>query len=393
VHVGDLFLALAIIWFVAKVGGELAERGGQPAVLGELLAGMLIGPGGLGLVSESEVIRALAQVGVAILLFEIGLESDLGDLLRAGPQAAIVAVVGVLCPFVLGFAFGLAWGCPPLTSVFIGATLTATSVGITARVLSDLGRLKDPAARIVLGAAVIDDVLGLVILATVAAVVKTGSVSLGTIFVIVLKAVGFLVLALLLGIQFAPVLMRWVIRMRVRGSLVAMTLVACLLVAALGERMGLATIVGAFATGLVLARTEPRSRIEETLKPVADVLVPVFFVGVGMLADIRALNPFGTAGSSGAILAAVLTALAVVGKLVSGLAVYQRGVARWPVGVGMIPRGEVGLIFAGIGLATQVIDQTVYTALLTMVLLSTFVVPPWLRLVYQRPRQRRASDD
>jgi Na+:H+ antiporter len=384
VHAGDLFLALGIIWLVAKVGGELAERGGQPAVLGELLAGMLIGPGGLALVSESEVIHALAQIGVAILLFEIGLESDLGELLRAGPQATVVAVVGVVCPFVLGLAFGHAWGLPSLTAVFIGATLTATSVGITARVLTDLGRLHDPAARIVLGAAVIDDVLGLVILATVAAVVETGAVSVGTVLVIVLKAVGFLVIALLLGIRFAPILMRWVVRMRVRGSLIVMTLVACLLVAALGERMGLATIVGAFAIGLVLARTEPRARIEDTLKPVADILVPVFFVGVGMLADVRALNPFGPAGASATILAAALTALAVVGKLVSGLAVYQRGVARWPVGVGMVPRGEVGLIFAGIGLTSKVIDQTLYTALLTMVLLSTFVVPPWLRVIYQR---------
>lgn len=389
-HAGDLFLALAVIWLVAKVGGELAERGGQPAVLGELLAGMLIGPGGLALVSESDVTRALAQIGVAILLFEIGLESDLGELLRVGTQATIVAVVGVACPFALGFAFGLAWGLPSLTAVFIGATLTATSVGITARVLADLGRLHDPAARIVLGAAVIDDVLGLVILATVAAVVEKGAVSVGTVVVILLKAVGFLAIALLLGIRFAPVLMRWVIRMRVRGSLIVMTLVACLLVAALGERMGLATIVGAFAVGLVLARTEPRARIEETLKPVVDILVPVFFVTVGMLADVRALSPFGPAGASGTIFAAALTVLAVAGKLVSGLAVYQRGVARWPVGVGMIPRGEVGLIFAGIGLTTHVIDQTLYTALLTMVLLSTLVVPPWLRMVYQGPRNREA---
>jgi Kef-type K+ transport system membrane component KefB len=390
VHTTDLFLALAVIWLVAKVGGELAERGGQPAVLGELLAGMLVGPGALALVSESEVILAIAQIGVAILLFEIGLESDLGELLRAGPQATAVAVVGVVCPFALGLAFGLAWGLPSLTAVFVGATLTATSVGITARVLADLGRLQDPAARIVLGAAVIDDILGLVILATVAAVVETGAVSVGTVALVLVKAVGFLVVAILLGIQFAPVLMRWIIRMRVRGSLIAMTLVACLLVAALAEKMGLATIVGAFAIGLVLARTEPRARIEETLKPVADVLVPVFFVSVGMKADIGALNPFGSAGAGGTILAALLTLLAVAGKLVSGLAVYQRRVARWPVGVGMIPRGEVGLIFAGIGLATKVIDQTLYTALVAMVLLSTLMVPPWLRLIYQRLRNRGA---
>ncbi len=383
-HTATLFFALVTIWLAAKLGGELAERCKQPAVLGELMAGVLIGPGALALVSGSETLASLAEIGVAILLFEIGLESDLGQLLRAGPQALLVALVGVACPFALGFLFSAWWGFSTLTAVFVGATLTATSVGITARVLADLERLRDPAARIVLGAAVIDDVLGLVILATVTAVVQTGSVSLSTITLTLAKAVAFLVLALLLGAWFAPMLMRWITRMRVRGSLIGMALTACLLVAALAEVAGLATIIGAFAVGLGLARTEPKAHIELALKPVADLLVPIFFISVGMKADPAALSPFGPAGSVGSLLATILTALAIVGKLVSGLAVYQRRVARWPVGVGMIPRGEVGLIFAGIGLSTRVIDQALYTALLGMVLLTTFVVPPWLRVLYRR---------
>jgi len=380
-HAADLFLALAVIWIAAKIGGELAERIGQPAVLGELLAGMVIGPGALGLVSSSEVLRALAEIGVTILLFEIGLEADLDELLKAGVQSTAVAVVGVAAPFALGYLFAAWWGFPPTAAVFVGATLTATSVGITARVLADLGRLQHPAARVVLGAAVIDDVLGLVILATVTAVAQTGAVSVGTTAVILAKAVGFLVVALLVGIRFAPALMRLVTRLRVRGSLIVTALAACLLVAALAEWTGLATIIGAFALGLVLTKTESRHEIEHAIRPVADVLVPIFFVGVGMKADLSALNPFGAAGPTGAILASALTVLAIAGKLASGLAVYQRGIARWPIAVGMVPRGEVGLIFAGIGLATGVIDDQGYTALLAMVLISTLIVPPWLRTV------------
>ena len=383
-HGAEAFLALAAIWLAAKIAAELAERAGQPAVLGELLAGMAIGPSALGLVSETEVIQALAGLGVAILLFEIGLESDLDDLLRAGPQSTAVALVGIACPFCVGYLAGLAWGLGQMTAVFVGAALTATSVGITARVLADLGRLGDRASKIVLGAAVIDDVLGLVILAVVSALARSGTVSAASVALILAKAVGFLVIALLVGIRFAPALMVWVTRMRVRGSLIAMTLVTVVLVAAVAEQAGLAAIIGAFAVGLVLARTEPRARIEETLKPVSDLLVPVFFVSVGLKADLGGLNPFGAAGPAPALLALALTVIAVASKLVAGLAIYQRGVPRWVVGVGMVPRGEVGLIFAGIGLATAVIDQALYTALLAMVLLSTVVVPPWLRALFAR---------
>jgi Na+:H+ antiporter len=383
-HETSLFFALVTIWLGAKLAGELAERCHQPAVLGELIAGILIGPGVLGLVHESDALTGLAEIGVAILLFEIGLASDLSELVRVGPQATLVALVGVACPFALGFFFCAGWGLSTLTATFVGATLTATSVGITARVLADLGRLHDPAARIVLGAAVIDDVLGLVILATVTAIVQTGSVSAGAIAVTLAKAVTFLLLALLLGTRFAPLLMRWVTRMRVRGSLIAMALVACFLTAALAEVAGLATIIGAFAAGLVLARTERRAHIEDALKPVADLLVPIFFISVGMKAAPAALNPFGPGGAIVPLLAVVLTVLAVAGKLASGLAIYQRRIARWPVGVGMIPRGEVGLIFAGIGLSTRVVDQPLYTALLGMILVTTFVTPPWLRVLYRR---------
>ena len=380
-ELGGLLLGLVIVWLAAKLAGEAMERIGQTAVLGELLAGVLIGPGILGLVSESEILHALAEIGVIILLFEIGLESDLGELLRAGLQSTVVALVGIACPFALGYGLAIWWGKPTLVAVFIGTTLTATSVGITARVLSDLGRLQEASSRVVLGAAVLDDVLGLVILAVVTGLVQTGVFSLSTVGGILSKALVFLVLAVALGIRFAPTLLAWVGKMRARGSLIVYTVLFCVLLAALSERIGLAAIIGAFATGLILAKTEPRARIEEQLKPVADLFVPVFFVTVGMKVDPATLNPFG----DGALrFALVLTAVAVLSKLVAGLGVYQRGVRRWPVGVGMIPRGEVGLIFAGIGLAGGVIDQTLYAALVAMVMATTFIVPPWLKALYAR---------
>lgn len=375
---------MVTVWLTAKLAGEAMERLGQTSVLGELLAGVIIGPGVLGLVQESEILHALAELGVIILLFEIGLESDLGELLRAGLQSTVVALVGIACPFALGYALASWWGMAPLPAVFIGATLTATSVGITARVLSDLGRLTEPASRVVLGAAVLDDILGLVILAVVTGLAQTGAFSILAVAGILGKALAFLVLGVALGIRYAPTLLALVGKMRARGALIVAAVLFCVLLAALSERMGLAAIIGAFAAGLILAKTEPRAHIEEQLRPVADLFVPVFFVTVGMKVDPSVLNPFGQ-GALG--FAAILTAAAVLSKLAAGLAVYQKGVRRWPVGVGMVPRGEVGLIFAGLGLVNHIIDEGFYAALVAMVMVSTFIAPPWLKVLYRRPRR------
>jgi Kef-type K+ transport system membrane component KefB len=380
-EVRELLLGLVLVWVVAKAAGEAMERIGQTAVLGELLAGVFIGPGVLGLVTESEALRALAELGVLILLFEVGLESDLADLLRAGVQAAVVALVGVAVPFLVGFGIMRGLGHPPLLAVFVGATLTATSVGITVRVLADLGRLQDAAAKVVLGAAVVDDILGLIILAVVTAVAQAGSVSLAAVGVLSVKAVMFLVVAILVGVRLAPWLVRWVGRMRARGTLLVYSLVFAVALAAVADMIGLATIIGAFAAGLVLATTERRARIEEQIKPIADLLVPVFFVTVGMKVQPALLNPFAENAQFG--VAMLLTAVAIASKLVAGLAVYQPGVRRWPVGVGMVPRGEVGLIFAGAGLAAGVLAEDLYAALVVVVMLTTFAAPPWLKALYR----------
>jgi Kef-type K+ transport system membrane component KefB len=377
----DLLVGLVLVWLAAKVAGEAMERIGQTAVLGELLAGVIIGPGVLGLVHESDVLHALAELGVLILLFEVGLESDLAELLRAGLQATLVALVGVVVPFAVGYGVMHWFGHPTLLAVFVGATFTATSVGITARVLRDLGRLQDAAAKVVLGAAVVDDILGLIILAVVTGVAQTGSVSLATAGLLSGKAFAFLVVAIVAGIRLAPTLVRWVGRLQARGTLIVYSVVFAVGLAAVADLMGLATIIGAFAAGLVLATTEKRVHIEERVKPIADLLVPVFFVTVGMKVQPAMLNPFAESSQFG--IAMLLTAVAVASKLAVGLAVYQRGVRRWPVAVGMVPRGEVGLIFAGVGLASGVVAEGLYSALVVVVMLTTFAAPPWLKALYR----------
>ena len=377
----ELLLGLVLVWLAAKLAGEGMERIGQTAVLGELLAGVLLGPGVLGLVHESEALHALAELGVLILLFEVGLESDLDELLKAGLQATLVAVVGVILPFAAGYAVMHWFGYPPLVAVFVGATLTATSVGITARVLTDLGRLQDPASNVVLGAAVVDDILGLIILAVVTGAAQTGSVSPGSVVLLTGKAVVFLVVALLVGLRLAPTFIGWIGRLRARGTLVVYSVVFAMALAAVADLIGLATIIGAFAAGLILAKTDRRTHIEERIKPVADLFVPVFFVTVGMKVEPAMLNPFAAEAQLG--IALLLTGLAVASKLATGLVVYQPKVRRWPVGVGMVPRGEVGLIFAGTGLAVGVIAADLYSALVVAVMLTTFLAPPWLKTLYR----------
>jgi Kef-type K+ transport system membrane component KefB len=383
-EVRELLVGLAIVWLAAKIAGEGMTRLGQTAVLGELLAGIIIGPDGLGLVHETKILHALAELGVVLLLFEVGLESDVHDLLRAGIQSTVVALIGVAVPFILGFGVMHWLGHPTLVAVFVGAALTATSVGITARVLSDLGRLQDAAAKVVLGAAVVDDILGLIILAVVTGVAQTGQLSLSAIVSLSAKAVVFLAVAIALGIRFAPALIAYVARMKVRGTLIVYSVLFAVVLATIADLIGLAAIIGSFAAGLILAKTEQREHVEEQITPVADLFVPIFFVTIGMKVQPMMLSPFGADNQFG--LALLLTVIAVLSKLVTGLSVYQRGVRRWPVAVGMIPRGEVGLIFAGIGLGAGVVAGDLYSALVAMVMLTTFVAPPWLKAVYSTPR-------
>ena len=382
--VGALFLAFAAALVGAKLFGELAERAGQPAVLGELLAGVILGPSVIGLVPLSDAILELAEIGVALLLFEVGLETDLGELAKVGAPALSVALAGMVFPFAGGYAVTLALGHPILTATFVGAALTATSIGITARVLSELKVLATREGQIILGAAVVDDVFGLVVLAIVSKIAGGGRIDAATIVKSGALAIGFLAAALVLGIPLGRRLMGVVERARVRGVLGAMSVAFALLVAWGAKAAESAPIVGAFAAGVALARTNRRHDIDAALKPVVDLFAPVFFVYVGAEVDVRLLNPAVAENRPALVLGLLLAGIGFLGKFAAGFCAWG-GVRRAFVGAGMVPRGEVGLIFASVGLTTKALPEPVFVAVLVAVFLTTFVAPPLLKLLRPNP--------
>jgi Kef-type K+ transport system membrane component KefB len=372
-----ILLMLAALLAAAKIFGELAERIGQPAVLGELVAGVALGPSVLGLVDPAvPSVHLLAEIGVIILLFQIGLETDLRRLLKTGGAAAAVALVGVLLPFGLGFAVSSFLGLGHLEALVVSAALTATSVGITARVLSDLGRLQDPESQIVLGAAVIDDIVGLVILAVVGQLVAGAALTPQGVGVTTLVAFGFVGAALLIGRIVVPPLFRLLGRIGREHTLAAMGLVVAFLTAVLADRVGSALIIGAFTAGLVFAPTPHAHPIERGVTRLGHFFVPIFFVSVGAAVDVRAF-----AEPRVLLIGGLLIAVAVIGKVAAGFAPFWFRGRKLVIGVGMVPRGEVGLIFAQTGLAAGVLDAGLFAALTLMVMVTTFVAPPTLKLL------------
>jgi len=399
-------LALAVILAAAKLGGDAAERIGQPAVLGELVVGVLVGNLSLvgidwfQFIAANATIEVLAQLGAVILLFEVGLESTVRDMLQVGVRSLMVAVLGVVTPWALGWWVGAL--LLPEHSVyvhaFLGAVLTATSVGITARVLKDLGRSQSPEARIILGAAVIDDVLGLVVLAAVAAVIATAdsgaALSYGALALVLGKALLFLFGALSLGVVLSPWLFSFASRLRGSGVLLATALVFCFTLAWLASAIGLAPIVGAYAAGLILEDLHYRDfakeerQLENLVRPISSFLVPVFFVLMGMRVDLTTLMRPEILG-----LAAALTVAAVLGKQACALGALGARLDWLSIGIGMIPRGEVGLIFANIGLTLvvrgeRIIDAATYSAVVIMVMLTTLITPPALKWSLNKQRSR-----
>ncbi len=373
--VTTVLLHLLVVLVAAKLAAEIAERIGVPAVVGEILAGILIGPSALGLVSSDEVVRVLGEIGVILLLLEVGLEMDIAELASVGRAALLVAVVGVVVPFALGGGVGLAFGMSGNEALFVGAALTATSVGITARVFGDLKVLATIEARTVLGAAVADDVIGLVILTVVVRLVTSGSVSAVDVGQVVLIAVLFLVGASLVGLKVVPPAFHWIDRhSRSAGTLVAVALAFTLALAELANSAKLAPIVGAFVAGVVLSRSQVAERVRHELTPVGHLFIPVFFLQIGIDADISAFARPAVLG-----MAAALLAVAVAGKLVSPIGMLGSRGDRVLVGLAMIPRGEVGLIFATIGLQEHIFGEDVYASVLLVVLATTLLTPPLLR--------------
>lgn len=388
---------LALILVAAKLAGWALGRLKLPSVLGELLVGVVIGNlkltgwHGLDFISTHTVIAALAELGVILLLFEVGLETAVGEMAKVGRTAFAVAVVGVLVPLGLGYGVA-AFELPAATwhtHLFVGAILTATSVGITARVLKDMGAIASLEGRIILGAAVIDDVLGLVVLAVVKGVIAGAASGHGVgavdVLIIVGKAVGFFAAAILVGGRLSHVVFRFADRLHIPGVLLAFALAMCFGGALLAHLVGLAPIVGAFAVGMILDRVQYKSveeveghGLEDLVRPITAMLVPVFFVVTGAHVDVSQLGDRSALG-----FAALLTVAAIVGKLGCGL-VVGGGVRRLAIGVGMIPRGEVGLIFAAVGATTlmpdgsAVVDPRTYAAVVIMIMITTLVTPPLL---------------
>ena len=397
-----LLFELSLVLTAAKLGGLAARTIRLPVVLGELFAGVILGNltlVGIGLfegIQHDPSLATLAELGVILLMFEVGVESTVPDLMRVGRSALLVALLGVIAPFVVGFGtvrlffpdFSL-W-----VDIFLGATLCATSVGISARVLKDLDRIQTPEGRTILGAAVVDDVLGLIILAVVVALIGssaspdlTGAPSIpGRVMVIVSKAFGFLIVGTLLGVLFSKRLYRWIAGLELRGMLLTLSLTLCFAFAFLAHKFGLAPIVGAFSAGLILEPEhsrffkQERDSLEHLLIPLSTLFVPIFFLHMGMQVDLGALFSVRAV-----VVGLVLSVVAVAGKMAcaAGVIPPKGSTDRWAVALGMVPRGEVGLIFAGLGAGLKVagvplLDPILYAAIIVMVFVTTAITPPLL---------------
>lgn len=389
--VSQLLIALMAIFAAAKLFGEIAERLGQPAVLGEMIGGIVIGGSGLRLVDAHEpILHVMSELGILLLLFLIGLETDVRRLLAVGGASATVATTGVLLPLVAGFAVARAHGYPFLVALLLGAALTATSVGITARVLSDLGQLKTAESQIILGAAVLDDILGLICFAVVAAIAAGEAITAWGLAKIVISAFAFIALALVAGSFLAPQLIALVKRLRVQKALLFTSLMFAFGLAWIAGAIGSGMIIGAFAAGLVLARTEKGKEIEREVHHVAQFFIPIFFVVMGAAVDLQSLNPMDPAARPFLVMGLLLTLAGVAGKVIAGFAAFGPPVRRLVIGVGMVPRGEVGLIFAQLGLSTGLLTSGLYSSLALMVIVTTLITPPALRILL---RQEDHPDD
>jgi Kef-type K+ transport system membrane component KefB len=378
--IAALLAALVAIFVATKLLGEIAQRLGQPAVLGELVAGVLLGGSVFGIVDPSNpVLAALAEIGVIVLLFETGLHTELRSLLSVGSEATTVALAGVVIPFALGYGAALAFGLGHVPALVGGAALCATSVGISARVLSDLGRLESPEGRVVLGAAVLDDIVGLVILAVVADIVEGTSISTLHIARISIVAILFFAVAIVVGMRVVPPAFVVIERIKSAGALGVFGLAFAFALAVLAKMVGSALIIGAFAAGLVLFVVPQKQEIERSTTTIGHFFVPIFFATVGAAVNLRAL---GNARSIGVGLALIVCG--VFGKVVAGYVPWWFRGRKLLVGAAMVPRGEVGLIFAQLGLSTGAIDAGLFGAIMLMVLMTTLVTPPALSRIARR---------
>lgn len=409
-----VLLMMMIFLATAKLFSEIFERLKQPSVLGEIVAGIILGnlilinqdwnyfePLRLTQITENwaMIIYGIAHLGVILLLFEIGLESTVAEMAKVGVSSLFVATVGVIAPFILGFGVSYIFikEIPPQIAtylpqnfdvnnihIFIGATLCATSISISARVLRDLGKLDMKESKIILGAAVIDDVLGLMILAVVVGIVSASisgnEFDILTAAQISVTSIGFLIIAIFVGVKIIPRVMGVLAKLRTQGIMVISAVVFCFLLSWLAGLSGLASIVGAFAAGLILEEVhfiefKERVSLRELIRPITTLFVPIFFVYTGMQVRLETFMDTSILG-----LALSLTVVAIIGKQLCGWATFQKELNKVSIGIGMIPRGEVGLIFVGIGKSLHIIDDSIFSAVVIMVIITTLITPPLLKM-------------
>lgn len=413
-----LLVTAAIIFLLSLLLEELCVRLNLPTVLGDLATGIILGGSVLSILVFSEVdgqanetilnllggitgadpetmlraysfqmrefINESANIGLLTLLFVTGLESDLPELIEVGPQAATVATTGVILPLVLGaIALITLFDVPTLPALFAGAALTATSIGITAKVLQDLGRLRSKEGQIILGAAILDDILGIVVLAIALSLVETGSIEITNIISLLASATVFVLAAVLLNRYFCPVLTPIIQKMQNPAALMLIALIFVNLMAFTAIGIGLEALLGAFAAGLVLGGMSIKDRLMELFEPFIYIYTTIFFVTIGASVDLSVLNPLVPENRQGLIIAACLIAIAIIGKIIAGFVTFtDKPINRLAIGVGMIPRGEVGLVFAGLGAATGVLSESLDAAVIVMVIVTTIIAPLLLKLVF-----------
>jgi Kef-type K+ transport system membrane component KefB len=372
---GQLLYTIFVMFVAAKFAAEIFERLKQPAVAGEILAGVIIGPSALGLVAPNELTGALSEIGVIFLLFLVGLETKPSDIFRVGWRAILVAVLGVIVPFIFGYLIMIAWGQTQIESIFVGAAMVATSVGITARVLGQMGLLNLEVSRIILGAAVIDDILGLLILAVVSSLAKEGGVNYAQIGVTAALAIGFTLLVIFVGARAVNRIRPKIEKLKVGHAYLVFGLALCLGLGLVATYIGVAAIIGAFLAGMALSESAEGTDMPHQAEAVTEFMLPFFLTNIGMQLKLDALL-----NRSALVLAILVTILAVLSKLIGC------GAAAWPlgkkkaaqIGMGMVPRGEVGIVVAQIGLGLHAVDAGAYGVVLFMSIATTLIAPPFL---------------
>jgi Kef-type K+ transport system membrane component KefB len=383
-HAAEILRQLFVLLLAAKIGDEIFKRLGQPPIIGEILAGVLVGPAVLGWYEVNSETTLFAEIGVVLLLFQVGVETRLHDLVRVGPSALAVGALGVALPFAGGFALAGLLGSPLVVAVFLAAALTATSVGITSGVLRDLGALGTQAGRVILGAAVIDDVLAMLILAF-ASGLAAGSASLDRIAVLVAVAVLFIGIVLIGGTRILARRRSILTDPQFAETPFLPGMIIMLGLAALASQIGLAAIIGAFLAGMVVGESSERHALEAEVAPVAAFFTPFFFGFIGAQVDLAGLADLGTLA-----LVAGVTAIAVgtkfIGAFIGAIRLGRAEAAL--IGWGMVPRGEVGIVVAGLGLQIGAIEGQLYTVVVAMAILTTLIVPPFLPALVRRSAAR-----